>query len=86
MSPVGGPSIAQLTPAAFSERLLEAVAADCRRDRCDRAQHAILLRPFIASEVDAATFEANLRQQQVRRSDLADTAREILALWGVCGG
>jgi hypothetical protein len=85
MSPVTVPSIAtQLTPAMFCERLLEAVAADSRHDARSSAQRAILLRPILSSNLDAATFEKTLRQQQARNSELADTAREILALWRVC--
>ena len=84
MPPVAAPSAVKLTPAAFCQRLLEAVAADCRRSARDRAQHTILLRPFVDMAIEPAEFEAKLRDHQLRTSNIAETAREILALWRVC--
>jgi hypothetical protein len=72
------------TPAAFSACLLEAVAADRRRDPRNRAQHTLLLRPFAESDVEPSAFEAALAEHCQRNGDLADVAREILALWRVC--
>jgi hypothetical protein len=83
MSPVIA-SVTRISPAEFSARLLEATRADCRRDPRQYARHAILLRSFLDGPVDPAKFEARLRDYQTRSSDLADTAREILALWRVC--
>ena len=83
MSPVVAP-VTRIAPAEFSARLLDATRADRRRDPRQYVQHAILLRPFVDSAMDAREFEARLRDYQARSSDLAETAREVLALWRVC--
>ena len=84
MSPAVGTAVAPLTPAVFCERLLAAVAENPHCDARDRWQHAILLRPFLAESDAAAAFEATLREHQARNSELAATAREVLALWRLC--
>jgi hypothetical protein len=83
MSPVVAP-VSRISPAEFSARLLDATRADRRRDPRRYVQHTILLRSFVPSAADPAEFEARLSDYQARSSDLADTAREILALWRVC--
>jgi len=84
MSPTATATRTDFTPAAFSACLLEAVAADRRRDARDRTQHMLLLRPFAESDAEPATFEAAMVEHCQRNGDLADVAREILALWRVC--
>ncbi len=84
MSPTAAATQTHFTPAAFSECRLEAVAADRRRDARDRAQHALLLRPFVGSDAEPSIFEATMAEHCRRNADLADVARQILALWRVC--
>ena len=84
MSAVATTSQTSITPAAFSACLLEAVAADRRRDARDRAQHSLLLRPYVETDVDAPTFEQDLASQCYRTTDVAEVARDILTLWRVC--
>jgi hypothetical protein len=84
MSAVATTSQTVISPAKFSACLLEAVAADRRRDERDRAQHSLLLRPFLESSVDAPTFEQQLASQCRRTTDAAKVARDILTLWRVC--
>jgi hypothetical protein len=84
MLPTAAARPTTFTPAQFSECLLDAVAADRRRDARDRAQHTLLLRPYVGSNVDADTFEAEMAEQSARNAELAEAARDILALWRVC--
>jgi len=84
MSAVATTSQTVITPSAFSACLLEAVAADRRRDDRDRAQHSLLLRPYLETSVDAPTFEQQLASHCRRTTDVADVARDILTLWRVC--
>jgi hypothetical protein len=84
MSPTATATRTRFTPAAFSACLLEAVEADRRRDVRDRVQHTLLLRPFAEADAEPAAFEAAMAEHCQRNADLADVAREILALWRVC--
>jgi hypothetical protein len=84
MSAVATVRESTLTPAAFSACLLEAVAADRRRDARDRAQHTLLLRPYLEASVDAPTFEQQMASHCRRTTEVADVARDILTLWRVC--
>jgi hypothetical protein len=84
MSAVATTSQNAFTPAAFSACLLEAVAVDRRRDERDRAQHSLLLRPYVGTSVDAPTFEQQMASHCRRTTDVAEVARDILTLWRVC--
>ena len=84
MSAVATTGQTVITPAAFSAYLLEAVAADRRRDARDRAQHSLLLRPYVETTVDAPTFEQDLASHCQRTTAVAEVARDILTLWRVC--
>jgi hypothetical protein len=78
------PTATRLSPSDFSSCLLEAIEADRHRDARDRAQHALLLRPFVGANVDRHTFEAKLREYQTRSADLSQTARDVWLLWRLC--
>ncbi len=84
MSPAATTKRPILTPAAFSAYLLEAVAYDRRRDPRNAAQHAMLVRRFVGSAVTAEAFEEQMATECAKNGDLAEVAREILALWRVC--
>jgi hypothetical protein len=84
MVAVAAPTHTRLSPAQFCERLLSAVSADGRSDPRERAQQAVLLRPYVNDAVDPQSFESSLEHFQARSSYLADTAREVLTLWRLC--
>jgi hypothetical protein len=84
MSAVATSTQTIITPAAFSACLLEAVDADRRRDARDRAQHSLLLRPYVETNADAPTFEEDLASHCRRTTEVAEVARAILTLWRVC--
>jgi hypothetical protein len=84
MSLASAPHSTSLSPAVFSQRLLEAASLDGRRDVRERTQLASLLGPFTGAEVDSAAFETALQDFQRHDTELSAAVREVLALWHLC--